>query len=75
MKRSDPPMTFRTWMIKFHVKKIDGYSILVVEFVPEGALTEHLIQSGLNAGKKNTKQDWSKFLYCVQTCYYDTLTD
>ena len=50
---------------KFHVKKIDGYSILVAEFLPDGALTEHLIQAGLNAGKKNTKQDWSKFLCCV----------
>jgi hypothetical protein len=60
---------------RFHFKKIDGYSILVAEFVPEGALTEHLIQAGLNAGKKSTKQDWSKLLCCVRTCYYDTLTD
>jgi hypothetical protein len=34
------------------VKKIDGYSILVAEFHPDGALTEHLIQAGSNAGKK-----------------------
>ena len=60
---------------RFHVRKIDRYSILVVAFVPEGTLTEHLIQAGLNDGKKNTKQDWSKFLCYVQTCYYDTLTD
>ena len=26
---------------KFHVQKIDGYSILVAEFLPEGALTDH----------------------------------
>ena len=50
---------------KFHVKKIDGYSILVAEFLPEGALTDHLIQSGTNAGKMNTKQDWSTFLCTV----------
>ena len=55
---------------KFHVKKIDGYSILVAEFHPDGALTEHLIQAGSNAGKKNTKQDWSKFLCRLQTCIY-----
>ena len=55
---------------KFHVQKIDGYSILVAEFLPEGALTEHLIQAGSNAGKKNTKQDWSKFLCRLQTCIY-----
>jgi hypothetical protein len=47
---------------KFHVQNIDGYSILVAEFLPEGALTDHLIQSGTNAGKMNTKQDWSTFL-------------
>jgi hypothetical protein len=28
---------------KFHVKNIDIYSLLVAEFVAEGALTEHLI--------------------------------
>jgi hypothetical protein len=50
---------------KFHVQKIDGYSILVAEFLPEGALTDHLIQSGTNAGKMNTKQDWSTFLCTV----------
>jgi hypothetical protein len=55
---------------KFHVKKNDGYSILVAEFLPDGALTEHLIKAGSNAGKKNTKQDWSKFLCRVRTCYY-----
>jgi len=55
---------------KFHVKKIDGYSILVAEFHPDGALTEHLIHAGSNAGKKNTKQDWSKFLCRLQTCIY-----
>ena len=50
---------------KFHVQKIDGYSILVAEFLPEGALTDHLIQSGTNAGKMNTKQNWSTFLCTV----------
>jgi hypothetical protein len=50
---------------KFHGQKKDGYSILVSEFLPEGALTEHLIQAGPNAGKKNTKQDWSTFLCTV----------
>ena len=50
---------------KFHVQKINGYSILVAEFLPEGALTDHLIQSGTNAGKMNTKQDWSTFLCTV----------
>lgn len=50
---------------KFHLQKIDGYSILVAEFLPEGALTDHLIQSGTNAGKMNTKQDWSTFLCTV----------
>ena len=50
---------------KFHVQKIDGYSILVAEFLPEGTLTDHLIQSGTNAGKMNTKQDWSTFLCTV----------
>jgi hypothetical protein len=48
---------------KFHVKKTDGYSLLIAEFVAEGALTEHLIQAGPNAGKKNTKQDWSMFFF------------
>lgn len=50
---------------KFHVQKIDGYSILVAEFLPEGTLTDHLIQLGTNAGKMNTKQDWSTFLCTV----------
>jgi hypothetical protein len=55
---------------KFHVKKIDGYSLLVAEFVAEGALTEHLMQAGPNAGKKNTKQYWSMFfLLCMTLCY------
>jgi hypothetical protein len=49
---------------KFHVKKTDGYSLLIEEFVVEGALTEHLIQAGPNPGKKNTKQqDWSMFYF------------
>ncbi len=47
---------------RFHVKRIDGYSSLVGEFVAQGDLTEHLIQAGQHAGKKNTKQDWSKFI-------------
>ena len=50
---------------KFHVQKIDGYSILVAEFLPEGTLTDHLIQLGTNARKMNTKQDWSTFLCTV----------
>ncbi len=48
---------------KFHVKKTDGYSLLIAEFVAEGALTEHLIQAGPNAVKKNTKEDWSMFFF------------
>jgi hypothetical protein len=48
---------------KFHVNKTDGYSLLIAEFVAEGALTEHLIQAGPNAGKKNTKQDRSMFFF------------
>ncbi len=44
---------------KFHVKNIDGYCLLIAEFVTEGALTEHLIQAGPHAGKRNNKQDWS----------------
>jgi hypothetical protein len=47
---------------KFHVKRINGYSLLVGEFVAQGDLTEHLIQAGQHAEKKNTKQDWSKFI-------------
>ncbi len=47
---------------KFHVKRIDGYSLLVGEFVAQGDLTEHLIQAGQYVGKKNTNQDWSKFI-------------
>jgi hypothetical protein len=47
---------------KFHVKRIDGYSLLVGEFVAQGDLTEHLIQAGQHARKKNTNQDWSKFI-------------
>ncbi len=50
---------------KFYVKKIDGYSLLVAEFV-----AEHLMQAGPNAGKKNTKQDWSMFfIFCTALCY------
>jgi hypothetical protein len=47
---------------KFHVKRINGYSLLVGEFVAQGDLTEHLIQAGQHAGKKSTKQDQSKFI-------------
>jgi hypothetical protein len=47
---------------KFHVQRIDGYRLLVGEFDAQGDLTEHLIQTGQHAGKKNTKQDWSKFI-------------
>jgi hypothetical protein len=55
---------------KFHVKKIDGYRLLVAEFVAEGAITEHLIQAGPNAEKKNTKQDRSMFfILCTASCY------
>ena len=50
---------------KPYCQKINGYSILVAEFLPEGALTDHLIQSGTNAGKMNTKQDWSMFMCTV----------
>ncbi len=35
---------------KFCVNKTDGYSLLIAEFVAEGALTEYLIQAGPNAG-------------------------
>ncbi len=48
---------------KFHVKKTDGYSLLIAEFVAEVAFTEHLIQADPNAGKKNTKQDWSMLFF------------
>jgi hypothetical protein len=55
---------------EFHVKKINGYRLLFAEFVAEGALTEHLFQAGLNAGEKNTKQDWSMFfMLCTALCY------
>ena len=50
---------------KFHVQKIDRYSILVAEFLPDGALADHLIQSGTNAGKMNIKQDRSTFMCTV----------
>jgi hypothetical protein len=62
-------MTCRTWMISFMLNN-DGYSLLVTEFVAEGALTEPLIQAGPNAGKKNTKQDWSMFfILSLALCY------
>ena len=55
---------------KFHVKKIDGYRLLVVECVAEGALTEHIIKACQYAGNKNTKQDWSMFfIFCTASCY------
>jgi hypothetical protein len=39
---------------------VDGYTLLIAEFVPDGDLKEHTIARGDTSRKVNYKQQWSK---------------